>query len=103
MLDKANKQINFLKNKNKVYSLYGYGSFCKYIIDNNFLKFENIFDINYKNINKSDHKLLIKNPSMLSNNTKANIVITALGHESEIEKFLLSKGINSRNIYKFEL
>jgi len=103
MLDKANKQINFLKNKNKVYSLYGYGSFCKYIIDNKFLKFENIFDINYKKINKSDHKLLIKNPSMLSNNTKANIVITALGHESEIEKFLLSKGINSRNIYKFEL
>ena len=103
LLDKANKQIKFLKNKNKIYSLYGYGSFCKYIIDNKLLQFDNIFDINYENFINSDYKLLIKNPSILANNRNASIVITALGHESEIEKFLLSKGINSKNIYKFKL
>ena len=102
LLEEVKKQLTYFRNKNKVFSLYGYGLFCEYIIQNKFLNFREVFDINYEKFKNNENEILIKDPNSITYDPKITILITALGHENEIVNFLISKGFNSKNICKFK-
>lgn len=90
-------------NKNYSFSLYGFGTFGQYVYQSRLLRINNVFDNNYNNFIKNDFKILVKDPKTIVCNPKMKIIITALGHESEIENSLIYLGFDSHNIFKFKL
>tara|TARA_R110002033_G_scaffold9971_2_gene32723 strand:- start:51291 stop:52736 length:1446 start_codon:yes stop_codon:yes gene_type:complete len=85
---------------NKMFNIYGYGSFGVFIntiFNENII---NIFDMNCEILSKSYNRD-IYSPTQITDFKNKNFLITALGNEDIIKSFLTKNNIKNENIYSF--
>ena len=104
LLEILYSQIENFENKFEKKSIFGFGTVGRFVLDKYKIKFENIYDHKFSEINnKNIVKRKVSDPNTISNKTNEYIIITALGYEYEIESFLIKKGLDKKFIIKFEI
>ncbi len=98
-----NKEILDIKNKNKKIILYGFGLIGKYIYSQIKENIVLIVDKSYKEREKYED-IYIDNPNNLNKYNIQYILISVLGRENEITKYLLKEKLfTEKNIISFNL
>ena len=104
LFEELNIRIEYFLNTYDKKSIFGFGVVGRYLLNQYKQDFKNIYDNNFLEINNSNiTNKEISDPKSISNKTNEYIIITALGYEHEIERFLIKQGLKKELILKFEV